>query len=148
MSLYTHEHQCIIVTFLGANIHHVSRTQSTIALSSAEAELYAIGLGASEALYVRALLLESGLCPAVEITLYTDSSAAKSMSNHFGSSKKAKHIEIRYFYIQNLIKDGVITLKKTAGTRNPAETLTKHISYEILSRHLSSIGICANNNFF
>ena len=47
---------------LGVNLCGISRTQQTIALSSGEAELYAIGLGVSESLYVRTLLLESKLC--------------------------------------------------------------------------------------
>ena len=39
------------ITFLGATITYGSRTQATIALSSAEAELYAINTGATEALH-------------------------------------------------------------------------------------------------
>ena len=41
---------------LGVNVFGISRTQQTIALSSGEAELYAIGLGVSESLFVRTLL--------------------------------------------------------------------------------------------
>ena len=47
--------------YFGALITSRSRTQETIALSSGEAELYAIGLGVSESLFIRSLLLESRL---------------------------------------------------------------------------------------
>ena len=47
--------------FLGAMITSQSRTQATVALSSGEAELYAIGLGCPESLFIRSLLLESQL---------------------------------------------------------------------------------------
>ena len=40
-----------VVTLLGTTINYRSRTQATIALSSAEAELYAINTGATEALH-------------------------------------------------------------------------------------------------
>ena len=43
--------------FLGTLITSQSRTQATVALSSGEAELYAIGLGVSESLFIRSLLL-------------------------------------------------------------------------------------------
>ena len=44
---------------LGANILSRSRTQATVALSSGEAELYAIGSGTADALFVRSLVEES-----------------------------------------------------------------------------------------
>ena len=46
-----------VVTLLGTTINYGSRTQATIALSSAEAELYAINTGATEALHIRSLLM-------------------------------------------------------------------------------------------
>ena len=57
---------------LGCSITSTSKTQQTIALSSGEAELYAIGSGLSEALYLRNLLLESELATKVKITLHTE----------------------------------------------------------------------------
>ena len=42
-----------VIQFLGSTIHYGSRTQATIALSSAEAELHAINTGATEALHIR-----------------------------------------------------------------------------------------------
>ena len=47
--------------FLVTLITSQSRTQATVALSSGEAELYAIVLGVSESLFIRSLLLESQL---------------------------------------------------------------------------------------
>ena len=41
-----------LIKVFGATIHYGSRTQATIALSSAEAELYAINIGATEALHI------------------------------------------------------------------------------------------------
>ncbi|CAE7514861.1 unnamed protein product [Symbiodinium sp. CCMP2592] len=49
------------VNVLGCNVVSAARTQGTLALSSGEAELCAIGQGVSEALFVRSMLLESNL---------------------------------------------------------------------------------------
>ena len=45
-----------VIKFMGSTIHFGSRAQATIALSSAEAELYAINTGATESLHIRNIL--------------------------------------------------------------------------------------------
>ena len=65
------------VILLGCTIPHCSRTQMTLALSSTEAETYAVCTGLSEALFLRQLLLETKLFTTVELHLYTDSTGAK-----------------------------------------------------------------------
>ena len=51
----------VAVFVLGANVLSHSCTQATVAFSSGEAELYAIGSGTSDALFLRALVLETCL---------------------------------------------------------------------------------------
>ena len=45
------------------NLRSHSRTQQTIALSRGKAELYAIGAGAADSLFIWSLLLEASLIP-------------------------------------------------------------------------------------
>ena len=127
--------------FLGTLITSQSRTQATVALSSGEAELYAIGLGVSESLFIRSLLLESQLSKNVNIRIHTDSTAGKSMATRFGTSKKTKHVQLRFLFIQELVASGVVSIKKVAGTSNPSDVMTKYITKEVLQRHLMSLGI-------
>ena len=89
--------------FLGALITFQSRTQATVALSSGEAELCAIGPGVSESLFTRLLLVGSSLSNAISIRIYTDSTGrSKSMATRFGTSKKTKHVQLRFLFIQDL----------------------------------------------
>ena len=127
--------------FLGALITSQSRTQQTVATSSGEAELYAIGLGASESLFIRSLLLESQTAQKVNIKLHTDSTAGKSMATRFGTSKKTKHVQLRFLFIQELVTSGIVAIKKVAGTLNTSDVMTKYITKEVLHRHLSTLGI-------
>ena len=46
-----------VAQVLNCDVIHTSRTQATVALSSGEAELYAIGQGTSEALFLKSLIL-------------------------------------------------------------------------------------------
>ena len=107
-----------------------SRTQGTIALSSGEAELYAIGQGISETLYVRNLLLEAKFAKTVKINVHTDSTAGKAIASRFGTGKKSKHIELRYLYMQELVQRGVLTLRKVGTLFNCSDVLTEYFNPE------------------
>ena len=89
-----------VLYFFGAAIHYGSRTQATIALSSA---VYAIGRAAQESLYISNFIKEA-FEARTNIRIHTDSSAAKSTAMREGTSKKAKHIALRHLFIQHLVK--------------------------------------------
>ena len=81
-----------------------------MALSSGEAELYAIESGAAEALFARSLVMEARLF----------ATAGKSMAGRFGTSRKTKHVDLRFLYVQELVQTGMVKLRKVLGTLNPA----------------------------
>ena len=106
---------------MGTTISYGSRTQATIALSSAEAELYAINTGATEALHIRSLFMEPFDINKVKIKIHTDSSSGKSKATRIGSSRRAKHIELKHLFIQQLISHDFVRLIKIHTNDNPEE---------------------------
>ena len=132
------------VTVLGSSVTSTSRTQATVALSSGEAELYAIGQGVSEALFVRSMLLESGLTRKAQITVHTDSTAGKSIATRFGAGKRTKHVDLRYLYMQQLVSEGLIQIKKIHTLQNCADVLTKYVGIETLRRLSPLLGVITN----
>ena len=92
-----------LVQVLDCSVIHTSRTQATVALSSGEAELYAIGQGINEALFVKNIILEAEFARKVNIVTCTDSTAGKSMATRFGAGKRTKHVELRYFYVASFL---------------------------------------------
>ena len=125
---------------LGANILSHSRTQATVALSSGEAELYAIGSGIADALFVRSLVEESKLFQKSNIFVSTDSNVGKSIVSRFGASRKTKHVHLRFLYMQELVVSGMVRMRKVLGTLNPADILTKYVPKDTLNRHLPAFG--------
>ena len=121
---------------LGANMLSHSRTQATVALSSGEAELYAIGSGTADALFVRSLVEESKIFQKANLCVSTGSNVGKSIASRFGASRKTKHVELRYLYVQELVASGMVRIKKVLGNLNPADILTKYIAKDTLHRHL------------
>ena len=70
-----------------------SSTQATVALSSAEAELYALTKGAAQALGFITLMADMGV--QVKATVHTDASAAIGIARRAGLGK-LRHLNVRY----------------------------------------------------
>ena len=68
------------------------------------------------------------------------------MATGFGASKKSRHIDLKYLYIQYLVKDQLVTIYKCSGTNNPADLFTKHVDAAVLLRLVEKIGIYIPNN--
>ena len=94
-----------------------SSTQATLAMSSAEAEYYALIEGAVRSLGLQSMMLESGL--RTKIVLRTDSSAAKSYSSQRGLGRM-RHLEVKDLWLQAAICRNRLSLAKVQGLENPA----------------------------
>ena len=115
-----------------------SVTQSVIATSSGEAEYYGTTKGASQAMGMKALMMDMGL--DVGITVETDSTAAKGIAHRKGLGK-VRHIEVCQLWLQEKVRNGTIKLVNIKGTQNPADVLTKHLGNEVLKGHIENAGI-------
>ena len=113
---------------LGSNcIKTWPTTQATVALSSAEAKLYALIKGASQALGLMSLLDDLG--QAVKTTFFTDASAAIGIVRRSGFGK-LRHLNVRYLWLQDQVREGMVSLTKVKGTENPADIMTKNVNHQ------------------
>jgi hypothetical protein len=108
-------------------------TQTTIALSSAEAELIAAVRGAAEGLAARSLAEDLG--SECKLRVHVDSSAAIGICKRSGIGK-IRHLDTRLLWIQDLVRNGTIGIMKVAGIDNPADLMTKYLNAESISTHL------------
>ena len=99
-----------------------SSTQGSVAMSSGEAEYYALVKAASEALGMQALAADLGW--SWKVLLWLDSSAAKGIASRMGLGR-VRHLEVRFLWLQEVVRKGRVIIKKVAGERNPADILTK-----------------------
>ena len=114
-----------------------SSTQSTIALSSGEAEYYGVVKAASVSLGCRAMLRDMGI--DVSIDVHTDAEAAKGIAARTGLGK-TRHIAVHYLWVQERVRDGDIKLHKVRGTVNPADLLTKHLTAPVMHKLIDLFG--------
>ena len=118
-----------------------SSTQGPVALSSAEAEYYAMVDGATKALGVQAMAVEVGI-GGVDgpIRLHTDSSSAKSFASRRGLGP-SRHGQTRPLWLQQAVAEKRLIVVKVPGVDNPADVLTKFLSKESTVKNLLTMNI-------
>ena len=117
-----------------------STSQGAVALSSAEAEFYAMIEAVIRAKGVSHVMIELGFDVQQELQLYTDSSAAKSFVSRKGLGKM-KHLEIRDLWLQREVTLGKVIVNKVDGKKNPADLMTKYLRKEEIEERLQLMGI-------
>ena len=114
-----------------------SKTQSVIALSSAESEFYATLKAAQESLGMVAMFGEMGQ-KAMKIRVLVDASAALGVAQRQGLGK-LRHLQTGALWIQEQEIKKRMQLAKVAGTDNVSDVLTKNVTREILERHMDNL---------
>jgi hypothetical protein len=112
----------------GAPVTWSSKGQSTIALSSTEAEYVALTATAREALWLRSVLTELGQRPPSATTIYEDNESAMKLVNNPVQHVRSKHIDICHHAIRQFSKDGKIKVERKPTDLMLADMLTKPMS--------------------
>ena len=118
-------------------LRHASALQTTIGLSSAEAEYYAVTRGASCALGLRAFFADLGV--QVAIVMRCDSSAAAAVATRKGLGR-LRHLHTRHLWLQDRVERKEIRLEWLPGSLNPADVLTKALARADLVKHCAALG--------
>ena len=115
----------------------VCRGQAVVALSSGEAEFYALLTAASEALGEQSIAREWDV--KLNIQLWFDATAGAAMSSRRGLGK-VKHIHTAFLWIQTYVTDGLIKLGKKHTSENLADILTKPVTSVLMIRMMEIMG--------
>ena len=97
----------------GAAISWNSKKQSCVALSTAEAEYVALSQASQESIWLQRLLMEMGqeISNATTINEDNQSAMAMAMAKNPQFHGRAKHIDMKYHYVRELVKSNKIELK-------------------------------------
>ena len=74
-----------------------------------------------------------------EVQIWTDSSAAKAIANRRGLGK-LRHVELKWLWVQDIVKEGRVKLKTVRGTENVADHLTKPKTKAEMEELLKKVG--------
>lgn len=109
----------------GSPIFWESRKQKTVALSTNEAEYMALTDAIKQALHIRAFLDELGMPQSSSMRLHVDNMGALKMAENPVLHGRSKHIDIRYHFIREVIKNKQVSLQHISTTEMLADVLTK-----------------------
>eukprot|EP00961_Rhodomonas_salina_P122014 1642812-Rhodomonas_salina.1 len=85
----------------GATVSWKSKLESTVALSSSEAEYQAIARASQEAAYLRSFLAQLGVPQLAPTVIFEDNEGCIAMVKNPVSREKAKHIDIKVKYVNS-----------------------------------------------
>jgi hypothetical protein len=117
-----------------------SSTQAPIALSSAEAEYYAMVEGTTRAVGIGSMLLELGVAVQWPIVLHSELSTARSFASRRGVGN-VRNLQVRHLWLQAEVGGQRVVLRRIAGEDNPADALTKYLNKRDVDRHLSAMSV-------
>ena len=125
------------VVTLGAHMLKTwSSQQQIIALSSGEAELYALVKAAAQTKGIMAMLADFGI--SVSGMVLTDASAALGMVHRQGLGR-TRHIDVQYLWVQQEVLSQRLQVQKVGTRENVADFLTKDVPDKVLSKHLETL---------
>ncbi len=112
-----------ICCFLSNNlIAWKSRKQSIVTLSSSDAEIIALCEGTCETLSIKNILNEFS-DEDVNIEMFEDN--ANCIYFAYGCTKKSKHLEIKYYFIRDYVRRGIIRILSVPSSEQVADIMTK-----------------------
>ncbi|CAI7877125.1 unnamed protein product [Closterium sp. NIES-53] len=105
-----------------------STRSSSVASSSAEAEIYAAAMAAQELRWLTFLLADLGERPRSAPTLYSDNKAMILLCREPRLESRVKHFDVNYFLLRELQRRGQARLDFVASEANTADVFTKALA--------------------
>ncbi|WVZ92733.1 hypothetical protein U9M48_038777 [Paspalum notatum var. saurae] len=100
--------------------------QSTVALSTTEAEFIAVCDACKEAVWLKGLHVEFSRDTSC-INLFCDSQSAIHLTKDQMFHERTKHIDVKYHYVCEVVAEGRLKVCKISTHDNPADMMTKPV---------------------
>jgi hypothetical protein len=114
-----------------------SKAQKSLALSSSEAEYYALSEAAKDIKFVHMLLTSMGMKVILPIVVKVDNVGAIFMTENISTSGRTKHLDLRTRYVNTMAEEGFIKFEFVRSAQNKSDHLTKNVTGEIYEAHVN-----------
>lgn len=132
-----------VFVLVGGAISWQSRKQSTVVLSSTEAEYVAAALAAKEGIWIQRLLEELPMFRSLPIIFYLDNQLCIHLAKNPKHHEKTKHVDFKYHFIRELVEEEKIKLEYTPTEYMWVDFLTKAVPKAKHDACCSNLGIRA-----
>jgi hypothetical protein len=118
-----------------------SRKKSSIALSTMEAEYIAACSVSCEAIWLWKLLTSLFDLEMRETVILCDNQSCIKMTENHVFHDRSKHIEIRYYFIRDMVQWGALKLQYISTDEQVADVMTKPLSRVKFEHFRDKLGI-------
>jgi hypothetical protein len=125
----------------GGIVSWLSKLQTTVALSTTEAESNAACELVKQICYLRLFLRELNCRQQFPTIVYEDNIGAMANVDGSESSKKAKHYLMKVHYLREQADDGLFVMRKVATKDQLADVFTKPLPDEIFCKFRDWMGV-------
>lgn len=125
-----------------AIVAYLSKKQPTIAMSSAQAEIYAASLAGLEATFLVGFLHQVTGRDVTPVDIGVDSKAANDLSQDFVSNQRVRHFERRQLKIRELVERALVHVKSIGTSENVSDIFTKPLSKPVFEKHRRTLLNC------
>jgi hypothetical protein len=128
-----------VIMWYGSAVCWASKQQRTVALSTAEAEYYALGDLARDVVWFRQLASDLGVTITDPTLLNEDSRSAIKWASDSASWSKTRHIAVQYHKIREWISQNIVRVEHCPTNEQLADSLTKALpvhQHQKLKRHV------------
>ena len=112
----------------GGAISWMAKKQSTVALSTTEAEYIALTQAVKESFWIQRILRELGRDAKDGNVIHEDNQGAIALAHNPEFHARTKHIDIQYHFVRNCVQDGRIQLRYCPTVDMIADQLTKPLA--------------------
>ncbi|KAG5862532.1 hypothetical protein JTB14_022769 [Gonioctena quinquepunctata] len=130
----------VLSMYADGAISWYSQRQTSVAISTTEAEIVAASEAAREIVWLKRLFEEIIVLRAVP-TLMVDNEAAIKLAENPEYHRRTKHIHIRHFFVHELVLDSFIQVKKVSSEDQLADIMTKPLFKPRLQMLRNAMGL-------
>jgi hypothetical protein len=123
----------------GSWIIGICKLQSSVSLSSCEAELIALVEVIKELMWLHNFLQELGVTFNQPTIIYVDNKSAIALAQNPVNHRASKHIDLRYKFMCSQLDDRTIKLEYIPTGDNLADLMTKATSFAVFQKLVGSL---------
>jgi hypothetical protein len=128
-------HTGYVIMLTGGAVSWKSRRQDCVSLSTSEAEYVAASQCGQEVIYLREILRDFGFPPTGPTRVYEDNLACVAMSENPVRRKYSRHIDIRRYFVRDLVSQQILKLVPLRTNLMVADALTKSLPAPAHAKH-------------
>ena len=125
-----------VLFFMGVPVMWRSKAQRSVTLSSSEAEYISLSEAAKDIKFVYQLLKAMGLNVKTPIVVRVDNVGAIFMSENISTSSRAKHVDIRHRFVNEMVEDQFLKVIFVKTLENVSDGFTKNVSGDVYDAHV------------